>query len=95
MQSAADALWRYTGELFIADGIDDEMAACGCGFDPAPLRDEWRRYVGRVFEQATLRMPPHETWTHEGGKQGTHTEHLGYLLAEMQVLHREFPGAAW
>jgi ring-1,2-phenylacetyl-CoA epoxidase subunit PaaC len=95
MQSTAETLWPYTGELFDSDLVDREMAAVGLGFDPASLKDDWLRYVTQIFEQATLHSPPIDTWMHKGGKQGVHTEHLSYLLAEMQVLHREFPGARW
>lgn len=95
MQSAADTLWPYTGELFIADAIDREMAACGQGFDPATLLDDWNRYISQAFAVATLRPLSTGAWMHTGGKRGVHTEHLSYLLAEMQVLHREHPGAAW
>ena len=94
MQAAADSLWSFTGEFFTADFVDSAMAVCGAGFDPALLQDNWLRFVSQVFERATLRLPP-GTWMLKGGKQGVHTEHLSYLLAEMQVLHREYPGAAW
>lgn len=95
MQSAAHSLWPYTGELFTADFVDEEASTAGMGFDPALLKDDWLRYTGQIFEAATLRLPPRNVWMQKGGKQGVHTEHLGYLLAEMQVLHREHPGAAW
>lgn len=95
MQDAADALWPFTGELLTGDSVDEAMAAAGYGFDLAGLRGEWRCYVGQVFDDATLCMPPENAWMHQGGTQGLHTEHLSYLLAEMQVLHREHPGAAW
>lgn len=95
MQAAADSLWPYTGELFSADFVDAAMAEAGIGFDPASLEDEWRCYVCQVFGSATLQVPPADAWMHKGGKLGLHTEHLSYLLAEMQALHREYPGAAW
>jgi ring-1,2-phenylacetyl-CoA epoxidase subunit PaaC len=95
VQAAAEALWPYTGELFIGDSVDAEMVAHGEGFDPASLKDEWLRYLAQVFGHATLRLPAADAWMHKGGKQGLHTEHLSYLLAEMQVLHRAHPGAAW
>ena len=94
MQAAAESLWPFTGEFFTADFVDTAMAASGAGFEPASLRDDWLDYVRQVFDRATLRLPP-DTWMHKGGKQGVHTEHLSYLLAEMQVLHREYPGATW
>jgi ring-1,2-phenylacetyl-CoA epoxidase subunit PaaC len=95
MQRAVDALWPYTGEMFTADAVDEAMMAAGEGFDPAALRGEWLDYVAKVLAAATLPMPPAGAWMQKGGKQGMHTEHLGYLLAEMQVLHRAHPGARW
>lgn len=94
-QAATGALWAYTGEMFVGDAVDDEMAASGEGFDPAALKADWLHYVTQVFAVATLRVPPVDAWMQRGGKQGIHSEHLGYLLAEMQVLHRAYPGAKW
>lgn len=95
MQAAADTLWPFTGELFHSDFVDAEMAAAGQGFEPEAIKDDWLRVVRQLFERATLTLPPANAWMHTGGKQGVHSEHLSYLLAEMQVLHREHPGAAW
>jgi ring-1,2-phenylacetyl-CoA epoxidase subunit PaaC len=94
-QAAADALWAYTGEMFVGDAVDADMAASGEGFDPAALKPAWQQYVAQVFATATLQVPPAEMWMQKGGKQGIHSEHLGYLLAEMQVLQRTYPGAKW
>ncbi|MGQ0503205.1 MAG: 1,2-phenylacetyl-CoA epoxidase subunit PaaC [Panacagrimonas sp.] len=95
MQAAVDALWPYTGELFIGDAVDAEMAAAGIGFEPAALRPEWLAYVREVLDAATLALPAPDAWMHRGGRQGRHTEHLSRLLAEMQVLQRSHPGAQW
>lgn len=95
MQSAVDALWPFTGEMFAGDPIDAAASESGAGFDPASLRAEWLATVGDVLAAATLQMPPAEAWMHRGGKQGRHTEHLSRLLAEMQVLPRTHPGATW
>lgn len=95
MQNAVDALWTFTGEMFQGDGVDAEMTATGEGFDPASLREPWMRSVEQVFRAATLAVPKADAWMQKGGKQGIHTEHLGYLLAEMQVLPRTYPGARW
>jgi ring-1,2-phenylacetyl-CoA epoxidase subunit PaaC len=84
-QAALDALWPYTGELFEPDGI---------GPDPAGFRAEWQSQVGAVIQRATLQLPP-DDWMQSGGRAGRHTEHLGHLLAEMQVLPRTYPGATW
>jgi ring-1,2-phenylacetyl-CoA epoxidase subunit PaaC len=95
VRTAADGLWAYTGEVFVGDPVDVEMVASGEGFDPAPLKTEWQRYLAQVLDEATLRAPAADAWMQRGRKQGVHTEHLSYLLAEMQVLHRAHPGATW
>lgn len=95
MQSAADRLWPYTGELFEADAADVDMATAKQGFDPAPLKDPWLAYLAKTFACATLTLPDPNAWMQQGGKQGRHSEHLSYLLADMQVLHRAHPGARW
>lgn len=95
MQAALDALWPYTGELFEGDALDRAAAESGAGFAPEALRAPWLEYVGEVCAAATLKPPPAEAWMQRGGKQGRHTEKLGYLLAEMQFLQRAYPGAQW
>ncbi len=94
MQDAIDALWMYTGELFLPDAVDDAMARDGIGPDLAALAAPWRRAVGAVLEEATLAMPS-DDWAQRGGRQGRHTEHLGHLLTEMQFLQRAYPDARW
>ncbi|MBK8519496.1 MAG: 1,2-phenylacetyl-CoA epoxidase subunit PaaC [Ferruginibacter sp.] len=89
MLKAIDELWRYTGELFIA--VDYEVAA---GFDIALLKDDWMKKVTSVFEEATLPIPE-KAFMQTGGKTGTHTEHLGYILTELQYLQRTYPNAEW
>lgn len=95
MQTALDELWMYTDEMFQGDAVDEAMAAQGMAPDPAALRAPWLEHMREVFEEATLVMPPADAWMQKGGKQGVHTENLGYLLAEMQFLQRAYPGAAW
>lgn len=95
MQRSADALWMYTGELFTADALDNEMAKQGIAPDLSAVRASWLAHVQEIFAEATLTMPPQDAWMQKGGKTGTHTEHLGYLLAEMQFLQRAYPGAQW
>jgi ring-1,2-phenylacetyl-CoA epoxidase subunit PaaC len=94
MQRAVEALWPYTGELFEADDVVRRLAAAGVAVDPATLRPDWDRAVGAVLAEATLARPE-PGWQHSGGRRGVHTEHMGYLLAEMQYLHRLHPGARW
>jgi ring-1,2-phenylacetyl-CoA epoxidase subunit PaaC len=92
-QAALDLLLPYAGEMF---GPADEAALVRQGFaaDPEALRPEWDRTVDAVLAEATLSRPA-GTWSHRGGRSGRHTEHLGFLLAEMQHLPRTHPGAAW
>jgi len=94
-QAAADELWMYTGEFFKYDGADDAMVAAGIAPESGPLRQQWLAHVADIFAEATLTMPSPDAWMQKGGKQGVHSEHLGYLLAEMQFLQRAYPGAQW
>lgn len=95
MQDAIDAFWMYTGELFAADALDVDMAAQGIAPALDEVQQKWQRHVSEVLQQATLQMPAAGLWMQSGGKAGRHTEHLGYLLAEMQFLQRAYPGASW
>ncbi|MBX2801846.1 MAG: phenylacetate-CoA oxygenase subunit PaaC [Myxococcales bacterium] len=94
MQQAIDALWRFTGELFTPDDVDERIAAAGIGPDPSALKAAFDASVDAVLAEATLQRPA-DGWMQTGGKQGEHTEHLGYLLAEMQHLQRTYVGASW
>ena len=94
MQHAIDELWRYTGELFCADDVEKWANENGIGPDPATLKDAWLEVVAAALNEATLEKP-HDEWMASGGKSGRHTEHLGYLLADMQFLQRTYPGATW
>jgi ring-1,2-phenylacetyl-CoA epoxidase subunit PaaC len=94
-QTAADELWMYSGEVFAYDAIDDAMVADGIAPPAGELRAHWLAHVAEIFAEATLTMPPADAWMQNGGKQGRHTEHLGFILAEMQFLQRAYPGAQW
>ena len=94
MAAAVDRLWPYTFELFEADDLTGRLAAAGVAVDPAALRPEWEEHVERVLADASLERPD-DGWRPTGGRAGIHTEHLGFLLAEMQHLHRSHPGARW
>jgi ring-1,2-phenylacetyl-CoA epoxidase subunit PaaC len=93
-QAALDALWRYAPELFVPDAVDAAALAAGIGADLDALRPEWERRVREVLDEATLR-PPAGGFAARGGREGRHTEHLGRMLAEMQIVARSHPGAAW
>jgi ring-1,2-phenylacetyl-CoA epoxidase subunit PaaC len=93
-QRAVDDLWRYTGELFIADAVDRDVAASGLGVDPSTLADPWRAQIEDVLRRATLNVPS-AAYMQRGGREGRHTEHLGHMLAEMQIVARSHPEATW
>lgn len=94
-QAAADALWMYTGEMFNYDAVDQSMFDAGIAPASAVLRAAFLEHVAEIFAEATLTMPSPDAWMQKGGKQGRHTEHLGFILAEMQFLQRAYPGAEW
>lgn len=93
-QAALDALWPYTGELFESDETVRMLIGQGVAADPAPIRAAWDTTVDAVFAEATLSRPA-DGWMQSGGRRGRHTEHLGFLLAELQFLQRAYPGATW
>ena len=94
VQEALDTLWRYTGELFTRDGIDDAVEAHGIVLDHAALKARWDAIVHDVLQRATLEVTPPRAMA-SGGRRGRHTEHLGHLLAVMQSVARAHPGATW
>lgn len=89
MLKAMDELWRYTGELFIA--VNYETAA---GFDITSLEEPWMKKVAGILEEATLPVPE-KVFMQTGGKTGIHTEHLGFILTELQYLQKTYPGCEW
>jgi ring-1,2-phenylacetyl-CoA epoxidase subunit PaaC len=93
-QAAIDDLWRFTGELFESDALEQQLVADGIAVDRRSLRDAWRHEVTRVLNAATLNVPD-DGFMQRGGREGRHTEHLGHLLAEMQIVARSYPGADW
>ena len=93
-QNALDQLWPYTGELFASDDVDRALAAHAIAPDPPTLQPAWREVVTDVIRRATLTLPT-DGYMHSGARQGRHTEHLGHLLAEMQIVARSYPGAEW
>lgn len=94
MQKAVDNLWSYTGEMFIGDDYDALLAESGVSPQPESLQEEWLAFVSKKMAEATLQLPE-SNYMHKGGKQGRHTEHLGFILAEMQFLQRAYPGCTW
>mgnify|MGYP001245971991 FL=1 len=89
MITSIDELWRYTGELFIAAPYEIEL-----NIDLASLKTEWDNKVKAVMEEATLPVPE-KLFMQTGGKTGTHTEQLGYILSDLQYMQRAYPGCEW
>ena len=94
VQEALDFLWQYTGELFEMDEINNEMLNLGIGVNNGKLRKKWNEIINSTMEKARLNRPE-DGYMATGSKKGIHTEHLGFLLAEMQFLPRAYPDAKW
>jgi ring-1,2-phenylacetyl-CoA epoxidase subunit PaaC len=93
-QAALNELWRFTGELFESDAVDAAVHQQGVVVDLAAIRSRWDQTVGDVAARATLALPPAGA-SSSGGRRGRHTESLGHMLAEMQIVARSHPGAKW
>jgi ring-1,2-phenylacetyl-CoA epoxidase subunit PaaC len=96
--SALDDLWKFIPELFRPTEYESEMAACGKGVDPQSIHGSWLEKIKEVFTEAGIELPggpDGRGWHPAGGKEGIHTEALGYILAEMQFLQRAYPGCTW
>ena len=94
IQKAIDDLWRYTGELFEASHYELQATNDGFGVAVSQLKDEWLNKVKEIFSEATLSIPE-KIFMQSGGKEGKHTEHLGYILTELQYMQRAYPGCEW
>jgi ring-1,2-phenylacetyl-CoA epoxidase subunit PaaC len=95
MQAGLATVWPYVAELFATDELEQGLVRDGVAVDVSTLRPEWESWVGRVLDEATLVVPDDVPTIPGGGQRGVHTEAMGYLLAEMQHLHRSHPGASW
>ncbi|WP_318641089.1 1,2-phenylacetyl-CoA epoxidase subunit PaaC [Flavobacterium ardleyense] len=94
MQNAIDDLWVYTDELFHMTDADIAIAESGAGVDVRLLKEEYYKNVSAILEESTLEIPKIE-YFQKGGKLGIHTEHMGYILADMQYMQRTFPNMTW
>ena len=89
MEQALETLWPYTGELFLAAPYEKEL-----GIDLAALQVSWNQKVKSVLDEATLTVPE-KIFMQQGGKTGIHSEHLGFLLTDLQYMQRTYPGCEW
>ncbi len=94
MQTALDDLWMYSGELCTPDALDEEMHKAGIGVDLAAIQPLYQEKINTTFAKATLQIPDNN-WMQSGGKQGKHSEHLGFILTEMQYMQRTYPNVEW
>ena len=94
IQNAIDDLWTYTDELFHQTEADEVMIEDGIGVDTTGLKELYYNEVSKVLTEATIQIPDLK-YFQKGGKQGIHTEHLGYLLADMQYMQRAYPNMIW
>jgi ring-1,2-phenylacetyl-CoA epoxidase subunit PaaC len=93
-QTALDELWCFTGEFFLGDEIDAYMKDAFGGPDLEHVAEEWRKQVKTILDEATLSAFD-DAYMAAGGRDGKHSEHMGYLIGEMQQLQRVYPGATW
>lgn len=94
IQEAVNNLWGYTNELFMMTEADKEAAEAGIGVDVSKLKDTYYNRVENLLKEATIEIPESKYWQ-KGGKEGIHTEHLGYLLSDMQYMQRTYPNMKW
>lgn len=94
MQDAINMLWPYVGEMFKSDLIDDAMVAAGIAPELTTIEEKWSSFITDLFNEAGLEKPD-SVWHQNGGKTGIHSEHMGFILSNMQFLQRAYPGANW
>jgi ring-1,2-phenylacetyl-CoA epoxidase subunit PaaC len=94
VQTAINDLWRYTDELFHTTPSDDKMIELGIGVDVSKLKESYYQRVNQILAEAKLETPESK-WFQKGGKSGVHTEHMGYILSDMQYMQRTFPNMTW
>ena len=94
MVQALEEIWSFTGELFLPEPYENEIVT---GFNLVALQQSWLQQITNVLEEATLLSPAlnEKAFMQRGGKKGLHTEHMGYILAELQYMQRAYPGAEW
>ena len=93
-QVAINKYWKYTHEFFLENETDSEMLKAGIGVDLSLIKKNWLAKVEEIFTMSNLTIPTND-FTIEGGKQGYHSENLGYILTEMQFLPSKYPDAIW
>jgi len=93
-QAAIDHLWRYTNELFFEDSNDQQLQTEGLVPNLKVIEATWKQTVNAVLEEATLSIPSNN-WKFDGGREGRHSEHMGYILSDLQYMQRAYPNMEW
>jgi ring-1,2-phenylacetyl-CoA epoxidase subunit PaaC len=93
-QQALDDLWTLSGELFVMDPVHQELLKAGIAPDLTKIKEAFDASVNKVLAEATLKRPA-DGFMASGGREGKHSEHMGFILADMQYLQRAYPGATW
>ncbi len=93
-QAAIDHLWRYTNELFYENEVDQTLQAEGKVPALSAIRTQWLSTVTNVLSEATLQIPTND-WKFDGGREGRHSEHMGYILSDLQYMQRAYPNMEW
>jgi ring-1,2-phenylacetyl-CoA epoxidase subunit PaaC len=94
IQQAVNDLWIYTDELFQVTENDIDMISQRIGVDVRLLKDAYYKQVKAVLSEATIEIPTIE-YFQKGGKKGIHSEHMGFILTEMQYMQRTYPNMTW
>lgn len=94
MQDAINYLVPYAGELTKTCEVERSIADRGIGVESGELTDTYWQNVGEILKEATLEMPE-IAWSQSGGKDGIHSEHMGYILADLQYMQRAYPNMTW
>lgn len=94
IQTALDDLWMFSGELTTPNALDQRMAETGLGPDLEKIRPKYWEKADEILQMATLQKPSSD-WMQSGGKEGRHTEHMGFILTELQFMQRTYPDMEW
>lgn len=96
IKSALEEVWPFIGEMFEPSEFENSLLNNRISVDVTKIKNTWENKVKTVLKEATFKYPGDEnTWMQTGGKNGIHSEHLGFILAEMQFLQRAYPGCKW
>ncbi|MCB0451935.1 MAG: phenylacetate-CoA oxygenase subunit PaaC [Aequorivita sp.] len=94
MQEAIDDLWHYTDELFFMTEAEKVLAEDGIGVDISTFKKKYYEEVSEILKEATLSVPENKYFA-KGGKEGVHTEYMGYIMADLQYMQRTYPNMTW